>query len=89
MFNFKAPIPGESLTKELGNYQISVNAVAPGLVNTDMMKQTPENVVKKALENTPLKKAAEPSDVANTVLYLASDLSNHVSGEVIYITGGM
>ncbi len=77
------------LSKELGNYQISVNAVAPGLVNTDMMKQTPENVVKEALEKTPLKKAAEPTDVANTVLYLASDLSNHVSGETIYITGGM
>tara|TARA_B100000767_G_scaffold273675_1_gene304532 strand:- start:3739 stop:4479 length:741 start_codon:yes stop_codon:yes gene_type:complete len=77
------------LSKELGNYQISVNAVAPGLVNTDMMKQTPENVVKDALEKTPLKKAAEPTDVANTVLYLASDLSNHVSGETIYITGGM
>ena len=77
------------LSKELGNYQISVNAVAPGLVNTDMMKQTPENVVKETLEKTPLKKAAEPTDVANTVLYLASDLSNHVSGETIYITGGM
>ena len=77
------------LSKELGNYQISVNAVAPGLVNTDMMKQTPENVVKEALEKTPLKKVAEPTDVANTVLYLASDLSNHVNGETIYITGGM
>ena len=54
-----------------------------------MMKQTPENVVKETLEKTPLKKAAEPTDVANTVLYLASDLSNHVSGETIYITGGM
>ena len=67
----------------------SVNAVAPGLVNTDMMKQTPENVVKEALEKTPLKKAAGPTDVANTVLYLASDLSTHVSGETIYITGVM
>ena len=46
-------------------------------------------LLKEALENTPLKKAAEPTDVANTVLYLASDLSYHVSGETIYITGGM
>jgi 3-oxoacyl-[acyl-carrier protein] reductase len=65
-----------------------VNAIAPGLVNTDMMKETPENIVNEALKNTPLKKAAEPEDVANTALYLASNLSNHVTGETIYITGG-
>jgi len=77
------------LSKELGNYKICVNAIAPGLVNTDMMKETPENVVNDALKNTPLKKAAEPEDVANTALYLASNLSNHVTGETIYITGGV
>jgi|TARA_B110000438_G_scaffold184685_1_gene176392 3-oxoacyl-[acyl-carrier protein] reductase len=79
----------EVLSKELGNYKICVNAIAPGLVNTDMMKETPENVINEALKNTPLKKAAEPEEVAKTALYLASDLSNHVSGETIYITGGM
>ena len=76
------------LSKELGSYKICVNAIAPGLVNTDMMKETPENIVNEALKNTPLKKAAEPEDVANTALYLASNLSNHVTGETIYITGG-
>ena len=79
----------EVLSKELGNYKICVNAIAPGLVNTDMMKETPENIVNEALKNTPLKKAAEPEEVAKTALFLASDLSNHVSGETIYITGGM
>ena len=43
----------------------------------------------EALKNTPLKKAAEPKDIANTALYLASNLSDHVTGEAIYVTGGM
>jgi 3-oxoacyl-[acyl-carrier protein] reductase len=77
------------LSKELGNLKICVNAIAPGLVNTEMMEKTPENIVNEALKNTPLKKAAEPEDVANTALYLASNLSNHVTGETIFITGGM
>ena len=54
-----------------------------------MMKKTPENIVNEALKNTPLKKAAEPKDIANTALYLASNLSDHVTGEAIYVTGGM
>ena len=54
-----------------------------------MMKETPENVVNEAIKNTSLKKAAEPEDIANTALYLASNLSNHVSGETIYVTGGV
>ena len=79
----------EVLSKELGVYKICVNAIAPGLVNTKMMKETPENAVNEALKNTPLKKAAEPEEVAKAALYLASDLSNHVSGETIFVTGGM
>jgi 3-oxoacyl-[acyl-carrier protein] reductase len=77
------------LSKELGSYKICVNAIAPGLVKTDMMKETPENIVNEAIKNTSLKKAAEPEDIANTALYLASNLSNHVSGETIYVTGGV
>ena len=77
------------LSKELGGFKICVNAIAPGLVNTNMMKETPENVVTEALKNTALKKAAEPEDIANTALYLASSLSDHVTGETIYVTGGM
>ncbi len=79
----------EILSKELSNYKINVNAIAPGLVNTDMMKNTPQKVIDEALKNTPLNKAAEPSDIAETSLFLASDKSNHISGETIFITGGM
>jgi len=77
------------LSKELSNYKINVNAIAPGLVNTDMMKKTPQKIIDEALERTPLNKAAEPSEVADTVLFLASSQSNHITGETIYVTGGM
>tara|TARA_B100000941_G_scaffold285383_1_gene257349 strand:+ start:1156 stop:1899 length:744 start_codon:yes stop_codon:yes gene_type:complete len=79
----------EVLSKELSNYKINVNAIAPGLVNTDMMKNTPKKVIEDAIKNTPLNKVAEPHDVANTALFLASDKSNHITGETIYVTGGM
>ena len=77
------------LSKEMGNYKISVNAIAPGLVKTDMMKNTPQKVVDEALKNTPLNKAADPEDVAKVVLFLASDDSNHINGETLFVTGGM
>ena len=53
------------------------------------MKNTPQKVIDEAIKNTPLNKAAEPADIANTVLFLASDNSNHITGETIFITGGM
>jgi 3-oxoacyl-[acyl-carrier protein] reductase len=76
------------LSKELGNVKICVNAIAPGLVNTDMMKNTPPKILDEILNSTPLKKAAEPEDVANSALFLASDLSNHITGEIVFVTGG-
>ena len=79
----------EVLSKELGRVNINVNAIAPGLVKTDMMKNTPQKVLDEALKNTPLKKAAEPEDIAKIVLFLASNESNHISGETLFVTGGM
>ncbi len=77
------------LSKEMGAYKINVNAISPGLVNTDMMKNTPQKVIDEALNNSSLKKVAEPEDVANVALFLASEQSNHITGETIYVTGGM
>ena len=54
-----------------------------------MMKNTPQKVVDEALKNTPLNKAADPEDVAKVVLFLASDDSNHINGETLFVTGGM
>lgn len=54
-----------------------------------MMKNTPQKVIDEALNNSSLKKVAEPEDVANVALFLASEQSNHITGETIYVTGGM
>ena len=79
----------EVLAKELGNFDINVNAIAPGLVKTDMMKNTPQKAIDEALKKTPLNRVAETEDVAKIVLFLASDDSNHISGETLFVTGGM
>ncbi len=76
------------LSKELGSNKICVNAIAPGLVDTDMKNETPMKIVEDVIQNTALKKIASPQDVSKVVLFLASDDSNHISGETIFITGG-
>ena len=77
------------LSKELGPFNIRVNAVAPGLTNTKMIEK---NLDKKILEETikriPLKRIASPDEIANVVLFLASDMSGYINGEIINITGG-
>ena len=76
------------LSKELGTNKICVNAIAPGLVDTDMKNETPIKIVEDVIQNTALKKIATPEDISKTALFLASDESNHISGETIFITGG-
>ena len=77
------------LSKELGNFNIRVNAVSPGLTNTDMMKKDfSRKVIEDAIKRVPLKRAADPDEIAKVVLFLASDLSSYVNGEVIFVTGG-
>ena len=77
------------LSKELGPFNIRVNAVAPGLTNTIMIEK---NLNKKILEETikkiPLKRIASPDEIADVVLFLASDTSSYINGEIINITGG-
>ncbi len=77
------------LSRELGRHKICVNAIAPGLTDTEMTKQTAEKEIKEALNQTPLNKIAKPVDIANVSLFLASDLSNHITGETIFVSGGM
>ena len=79
----------KSLSKELGPFNIRVNAVAPGLTNTRMIeKGINKKVLEEAIKKIPLKRVASPEEVANVVLFLASDMSSYVNGEVINITGG-
>ena len=78
----------KSLAKELGKYSINVNAVAPGMILTDMMMQIPEKFKEIAVNETVLGRLGEPSDVADLVVFLCSDNARHITGEVIKIDGG-
>ena len=86
----KAGIIGltKSVARELGKYSVNVNAVAPGLIETDMMKNADESVRSAALEEIVLKRIGQPEDVANVVAFLCTDLARHITGEVIKVDGG-
>ncbi|MGU8888201.1 3-oxoacyl-[acyl-carrier-protein] reductase [Clostridium perfringens] len=79
----------KSLAKELGSRGITVNAVAPGFINTDMTASLSEKVKEEASKNIPLKRLGDPEDVANLVGFLASDVANYITGQVINVDGGM
>jgi len=77
------------LAKELGNFNIRVNSVAPGLTNTEMMeKDMKADVLKDVISRIPMKRPADPNEISNVILFLASDLSTYVNGETISVTGG-
>lgn len=79
----------KSLCKETGSRGVRVNAIAPGFIATDMTAVLPDQLKNAMLETIPLKRAGEPEDIANTALFLASDLSTYVTGQVIGVDGGM
>ena len=87
----KAGIIGftKSVAKEVGSRNIRCNAIAPGFILTEMTSKLPENVKKEWAEKIPLKRGGTPEDVANTALYLASELSSYVTGQTIHVCGGM
>ena len=75
--------------KEFGRKNLRSNAIAPGFIKTDMTHVLPEKVVEAVLENTPLKKMGDAQDVANAALFLGSDMSKFITGQVIRIDGGL
>ncbi len=75
--------------RELGGNNIRVNAVAPGMVLTEMLLSMPEDALEALKQKPPLKRIGTPEDVANLYLFLASDEASYISGEVIRIDGGM
>ena len=85
----KAGIIGltKSAAKELGMYGITVNAIAPGFIDTDMTKSMKEEIKQNLIDNIALKRSGTPEDVAKVVLFLSSDLSNYISGQVIGVDG--
>jgi len=87
----KAGIIGftKSVAREVGSRNIRCNAIAPGFIMTEMTEKLPEDVRKEWINQIPLKRGGTPEDVANVTLFLASDLSSYVSGQVISVCGGM
>lgn len=79
----------KSLARELGKDRIRVNAVAPGVVRTDMVAQLPEEVIRPVIDKIPLGRMAEAEDIANAFLYLASDLAAYVSGTILSVDGAV
>ena len=79
----------KSLARELGQYHIRVNAVAPGVVETDMVKALPKEVIQPIIDRIPLKRMAQPDDIANAFVYLASDMASYVSGEILSVDGAV
>lgn len=79
----------KSLAREVGSRNITANAVAPGFIQTDITAGLSDDIKAAALKNIPAEKFGEPEDVANVVLFLASDLAAYVTGQVVNVDGGM
>ena len=87
----KAGIIGftKSLALELGSRNIRANVIAPGFIETEMTENLSENIIENWKNNIPLKRIGKPEDVANACIFLASDLSDYITGQVIQVDGGM
>ena len=87
----KAALNGftKSLAKELGSRNITVNSVAPGFIETDMTSFLDETAKKNVIETIPLKRLGKPEDVAELVLFLASEEASYITGQTISIDGGL
>jgi 3-oxoacyl-[acyl-carrier protein] reductase len=79
----------KSIADELGSRNIRCNAIAPGFIQTDMTDELPEDLKKKYFEQIPLKRFAAPEEVANAVVFLASDMSSYITGQVLGVCGGL
>ena len=76
-----------SLARELGPKGIRVNAVAPGITYTDMMRSVPKEVIEPMIAQIPLRRMGQPEDIANAFVFLASDNASYISGEVLHVDG--
>ncbi|MFZ0137681.1 MAG: 3-oxoacyl-ACP reductase FabG [Candidatus Sulfotelmatobacter sp.] len=76
-------------SRELGKHTIRVNAVAPGFINTELVRSMPEKVIQNMVSHTPLGRMGSPEEVAEVYLWLASDASSFITGAVISVDGGL
>ncbi|CVI73859.1 3-oxoacyl-[acyl-carrier-protein] reductase FabG [Eubacteriaceae bacterium CHKCI004] len=79
----------KSVAKELASRNITANAIAPGFVKTEMTDVLPDDVKETAMKQIPLARFAEPEDIANAAVFLASDLASYITGQVLLVDGGM
>ncbi|MEM0313026.1 MAG: 3-oxoacyl-[acyl-carrier-protein] reductase [Candidatus Bathyarchaeia archaeon] len=79
----------KALALELAKYGITVNAVSPGFTRTEMTLKVPEKILQRFIERIPLRRMAEPEEIANLVVFLASDHAGYITGQVIAINGGL
>ena len=79
----------KTLSKELASKGIRVNAIAPGVISTDMNKIVPDNIIQENIKKMKIKRLGNADEVAKTILFLASDLSNYITGQIIRIDGGI
>ncbi len=77
----------KSLARELGSFNIRVNAVAPGVTNTDMVAALPKEMIEPLIKTIPLGRIGQPRDIANAFLFLASPLASYVTGEILSVDG--
>jgi 3-oxoacyl-[acyl-carrier protein] reductase len=75
--------------RELGRYNITANAVAPGFIATDMVKSMPEKVLEMMVSRVPSRRIGQPEDVASAFLFLASEEAGYINGAVLSVDGGM
>lgn len=79
----------KSIAKELAKSSIRVNCITPGFIETEMLYDVPDNILESNKESIPLKRFGSAEEVANTALFLASDLSAYITGEVVKVNGGL
>lgn len=79
----------KSVAKELASRNITANAIAPGFVKTEMTDVLPDDVKETAMKQIPLARFAEPVDIANAAVFLASDMASYITGQVLLVDGGM
>lgn len=77
----------KSLARELAPFHIRVNAVAPGIIKTDMIANLPKDMIEPLIKSIPLGRIGEPRDVANAFLFLASDMANYITGVILQVDG--
>lgn len=77
----------KSLARELATFNIRVNAVAPGIINTDMVANLPKEMIEPLIKTIPLGRIGEPRDIANAFLFLASDMASYITGVVLQVDG--